>query len=55
MFENFRMKQDIKNKELRERQKYVPAGMMVITTSMREVICTSPNYGYPTEFEEENE
>lgn len=33
---------EIKNNELRERQKYVPARVKVITTSVQRVICSSP-------------
>ncbi len=40
------MKQDIKNKELRERQIYVPASVTVIETSMQRVICASGNESY---------
>lgn len=39
------MKQEIKNNELRERQKYVPASMKVITISVQRVICQSPGDG----------
>ena len=34
---------DIKNNELRERQKYVPARVKVVTTSVQRVMCTSPS------------
>lgn len=33
---------EIKNNEQRERQKYVPARVKVVTTSVQRVICTSP-------------
>ena len=33
---------EIKNFNERERQKYVPARVRVITTSVQRVICTSP-------------
>ena len=35
------MKQDIKNKELQERQEYVSPSVKVIETSVQRVICTS--------------
>ena len=35
------MKQEIKNNELQERQKYVPASVKVIETSVQRVICAS--------------
>ena len=35
------MKQDIKNNELRERQKYVPASVKVIEVTAQRVICQS--------------
>lgn len=35
------MKQDIKNKEPRERQEYVPASVKVIEVTAQRVICTS--------------
>lgn len=38
---------EIKNKELQERQTYVPASVKVIETSVQRVICTSPS---PNEF-----
>ncbi len=38
------MKQEIKNNELRERQKYVPASMKVINVTAQKVLCQStPN------------
>ena len=37
------MSQDIKNKELQERQAYVPASVKVIETSVQRVICVSGN------------
>ncbi len=36
------MKQDIKNKELQERQSYVPASVEVIEVTAQKVMCTSP-------------
>lgn len=35
------MKQNIKNKELRVRQKYVPASMNVIEINAQSIICLS--------------
>lgn len=35
------MKQDIKSKELRERQTYVPASVKVIELTAQRIICTS--------------
>ena len=35
------MKQDIKNNELRERQKYVPASVKVIEVTAQRVLCGS--------------
>ena len=35
------MKQEIKNNELRERQKYVPASMKVINVTAQKVLCQS--------------
>ena len=35
------MKSEIKNRELRERQAYVPASVKVITTTVQRVICAS--------------
>ena len=35
------MKQDIKNKELQERQKYVPASVEVIEVTAQKIICQS--------------
>lgn len=35
------MKQEIKDKELQERQTYVPASVKVIEVSAQRVICTS--------------
>ncbi len=35
------MKQDIKNKELRERQTYVPASVKVIEVTAQRVLCGS--------------
>ena len=40
------MKENIKNKESRERQVYVPASVKVIETSVQRVICASDNEGY---------
>ena len=38
------MKQEIKNNELRERQKYVPASLKVIEVTAQKVLCLStPN------------
>ena len=35
------MRQDIKNKELQERQKYVPASVKVIEVTAQRIICQS--------------
>ena len=35
------MKQDIKNKKLQERQKYVPASVEVIEVTAQKIICQS--------------
>lgn len=35
------MRQDIKNKEPRERQAYVPASVKVINVTAQKVLCTS--------------
>lgn len=35
------MKQDVKNKELQERQKYVPARVEVIEVTAQKIICQS--------------
>ena len=43
------MKQDIKNKELRENQKYVSPSVKVIEVTAQMVICTSPNGTEPYE------
>ena len=43
------MKQDIKNKEFREKQKYVSPSVKAITTSVQRVICTSV-YDYEDPF-----
>ena len=43
------MKQDIKNKEFREKQEYVSPSVKVITTSVQRVICTSV-YDYEDPF-----
>ena len=37
------MKQDIKNKELQEKQEYLSPSVKVITTLVQRVICTSVN------------
>ena len=42
------MKEDIKNKELQERQTYVPASVKVIEITAQKVLCQSPgNYNDP--------
>ena len=38
------MRQDIKNKEPRERQAYVPASVKVIEVTAQKVVCTSPGW-----------
>ena len=38
------MRQDIKNKEPRERQAYVPASVKVIEFTTQKVVCTSPGW-----------
>ena len=35
------MRQDIKNKELQERQKYVPASVKVFNVTAQKVLCVS--------------
>ena len=47
------MKQDIKNKEPREHQAYVPASVKVIEVTAQRIICTStpPNGTEPYERE----
>lgn len=42
------MKQDIKSKELRERQAYVPASVKVIEVTVQRVLCGS-NQKYGSE------
>ena len=42
------MKQDIKNKEFRERQAYVPASVKVINVTAQRVLCGS-NEQYSSE------
>lgn len=37
----YTMKQDIKNKELQERQTYVPASVKIIEITVQRIICTS--------------
>ena len=37
------MKNDIKNNEPQERQKYVPASVKVIEVTAQKVMCTSPS------------
>lgn len=37
------MKQDIRNKELRERQTYVPASVKVLEVTAQKIICQSGN------------
>ena len=38
------MRQDIKNKELRERQAYVPASVKVIEVTAQRVLCGSGDF-----------
>ena len=45
------MKQDIKNKELQERQAYVPASVKVIEVTAQRVLCGSTEqYSYEDDY-----
>ena len=49
------MKQDIKNKELQERQSYVPASVEVIEITEQEVMCIMCTSPIPNGFDPYND